>query len=161
MKWIVQHALPLVRVLLSKCKHTCVQAAVLCHVLYRTAQLWRFVVSFVLVLNNVNIVTVTTRLVLHVGNGRSEHVWLEAGGFGGPQAPNGHEPEDLTLASAFNKKVSNQEMRSGQLNTSTQAAIAWSVLVTCMHISDSGPTFQSTFWWISPQLVSTACVNSL
>ena len=33
-----------------------------------------FVVSFVLALNKVNIVAVTTILVLHVGNGRSEHV---------------------------------------------------------------------------------------
>ena len=33
-----------------------------------------FVVSFVLALNRVNIVAVTTILVLHVGNGRSEHV---------------------------------------------------------------------------------------
>ena len=33
-----------------------------------------FVVSFVLALNKVNIVAVTTVLVLHVGNGRSEHV---------------------------------------------------------------------------------------
>ena len=33
-----------------------------------------FVVSFVLALNKVNIVAVTTMLVLHVGNGRSEHV---------------------------------------------------------------------------------------
>ena len=34
------------------------------------------VVSFVLALNKVNIIAVTTILVLHVGNGRSEHVWL-------------------------------------------------------------------------------------
>ena len=33
-----------------------------------------FVVSFVLALNKENIVSVTTILVLHVGNGRSEHV---------------------------------------------------------------------------------------
>ena len=33
-----------------------------------------FVVSFVSALNTVNIVAVTTILVLHVGNGRSEHV---------------------------------------------------------------------------------------
>ena len=33
-----------------------------------------FVVSFVLALNRVNIVAVTTILVLHVGNGRSGHV---------------------------------------------------------------------------------------
>ena len=33
-----------------------------------------FVVSFVLALNSVNIVAVTTILVLHVGVGRSEHV---------------------------------------------------------------------------------------
>ena len=33
-----------------------------------------FVASFVLALNCVNIVAVTTMLVLHVGNGRSEHV---------------------------------------------------------------------------------------
>ena len=33
-----------------------------------------FVVSFVLALNKVNIVAVTTILVVHVGNGRSEHV---------------------------------------------------------------------------------------
>ena len=33
-----------------------------------------FVVSFVLALNHVNIVAVTTILVLHVGNGRSEHM---------------------------------------------------------------------------------------
>ena len=33
-----------------------------------------FVVSFVVALNKVNIVAVTTILVLHVGNGRSEHV---------------------------------------------------------------------------------------
>ena len=33
-----------------------------------------FVVSFVLALNRVNIVAVTTILALHVGNGRSEHV---------------------------------------------------------------------------------------
>ena len=33
-----------------------------------------FVVSFVLALNKVNIVTITTILVLHVGNGQSEHV---------------------------------------------------------------------------------------
>ena len=33
-----------------------------------------FVVSFVLGLNKVNIVAVITILVLHVGNGRSEHV---------------------------------------------------------------------------------------
>ena len=33
-----------------------------------------FVVSFVLTLNNENIVGVTTILVLHVGNSRSEHV---------------------------------------------------------------------------------------
>ena len=33
-----------------------------------------FVVSFVLALNNLNIVAVTTILVLHVCNGRSEHV---------------------------------------------------------------------------------------
>ena len=32
------------------------------------------VVSFVLVLKKVNIVAATTKLVLHVGNGRSEHV---------------------------------------------------------------------------------------
>ena len=32
------------------------------------------VVSFVLALNRVNIVAVTTILVFHVGNGRSEHV---------------------------------------------------------------------------------------
>ena len=32
------------------------------------------VVSFVLALNKVNILAVTTILVLHVGNGRSEHV---------------------------------------------------------------------------------------
>ena len=32
------------------------------------------VVSFVLALNKVNIVAVTTILVVHVGNGRSEHV---------------------------------------------------------------------------------------
>jgi hypothetical protein len=33
-----------------------------------------FVVSFVLALNRVSIVAVTTILALHVGNGRSEHV---------------------------------------------------------------------------------------
>ena len=33
-----------------------------------------FVVSFVLALNEVSIVAVTAILVLHVGNGRSEHV---------------------------------------------------------------------------------------
>ena len=33
-----------------------------------------FVVSFVLAVNKVNIVAVTTMLVLHVGNGGSEHV---------------------------------------------------------------------------------------
>ena len=33
-----------------------------------------FVVSFVLAWNKVNIVAVTTILVLHVGTGRSEHV---------------------------------------------------------------------------------------
>ena len=33
-----------------------------------------FLVSFALALNGVNIVAVTTILVLHVGNGRSEHV---------------------------------------------------------------------------------------
>ena len=33
-----------------------------------------FVVPFVLALNKVNIVAVTTILVLHVGNGRSDHV---------------------------------------------------------------------------------------
>ena len=33
-----------------------------------------FVVSFVFALNKVNIVATTTMLVLHVGNGRSEHV---------------------------------------------------------------------------------------
>ena len=33
-----------------------------------------FMVSLVLALNKVNIVAVTTILVLHVGNGRSEHV---------------------------------------------------------------------------------------
>ena len=33
-----------------------------------------FVVSFVLALNSVNIVAVTTLLALNVGNGRSEHV---------------------------------------------------------------------------------------
>ena len=38
-----------------------------------------FVVSFVLAVNNVHIVAVTTILVLHVGNGRSEHVWGAAG----------------------------------------------------------------------------------
>ena len=32
------------------------------------------VVSFVLSLNRVNVAAVTTILVLHVGNGRSEHV---------------------------------------------------------------------------------------
>ena len=36
-----------------------------------------FVVSFVLALNKVNIVAVTTILVLHVGNGRSENVCLD------------------------------------------------------------------------------------
>ena len=41
------------------------------------------VVSLVLALNNVNIVAVITLLVLHVGNGRSEHVRLEAGDLGG------------------------------------------------------------------------------
>ena len=35
------------------------------------------VVSFVLALNKVIIVAVTTILVLHVGNGRSEHVCLD------------------------------------------------------------------------------------
>ena len=33
-----------------------------------------WVISFVLALNKVNIVAVTTNLVLHVGSGRSEHV---------------------------------------------------------------------------------------
>ena len=33
-----------------------------------------FVVSFVLALNKVNLVAVATILVVHVGNGRSEHV---------------------------------------------------------------------------------------
>ena len=33
-----------------------------------------FVVSFVLALNMVNTIAVTTILVLHVGNGRSEHL---------------------------------------------------------------------------------------
>ena len=33
-----------------------------------------FVVSFVLAVNKVNIVAVTAIIVLHVGNGRSEHV---------------------------------------------------------------------------------------
>ena len=33
-----------------------------------------FVVSFVLALNKINIVAVTTMLVFHVGNGRSDHV---------------------------------------------------------------------------------------
>ena len=32
-----------------------------------------FVVSFVLALNRINVVAITTILVLHVGNGRSEH----------------------------------------------------------------------------------------
>ena len=36
-----------------------------------------FVVSFVLALNKVNIVAVTTILVLHVGNDRSKHVCLD------------------------------------------------------------------------------------
>ena len=36
-----------------------------------------FVVSLALALNKVNIVAITTILVLHVGNGRSEHVWLD------------------------------------------------------------------------------------
>ena len=36
-----------------------------------------FVVSFVSALNTVNIVAATTILVLHVGNGRSEHVRLD------------------------------------------------------------------------------------
>ena len=36
-----------------------------------------FVVSFVLALNRVNIVAVTTILVFHVGNGRFEHVRLD------------------------------------------------------------------------------------
>ena len=36
-----------------------------------------FVVSFVLALNKVNIVAVTTILVLHVGDDRSEHVRLD------------------------------------------------------------------------------------
>ena len=36
-----------------------------------------FVVSFVLASNKVNIVAITTILVLHGGNGRSAHVWLD------------------------------------------------------------------------------------
>ena len=41
---------------------------------YSKAATTKGMVSFVLALNKVNIVAVTTILVLHVGNGRSEHV---------------------------------------------------------------------------------------
>ena len=41
------------------------------------SQYTKVTVSFVLALNKVNIIAVTTILVLHVGNGWSEHVWLD------------------------------------------------------------------------------------
>ena len=45
-----------------------------CYDIYPIQNQYTQVATFVMALNGVNIVAVTTTLVLHVGNGRSEHV---------------------------------------------------------------------------------------
>ena len=65
---------------LPTCKTSIVVAAAIFTLFKANTQRWwplaatSFVVSFVLAFNKVNIVALTTMLVLHVGNGRSDHV---------------------------------------------------------------------------------------